>query len=150
MWIWVHFTEILPPKITNHMICNTSMQIYLSSSFHLSRIPLEWQRSSSSYCRYGNRRTWKRMSDYFKSTDCQHFQLCSFYGHWVFYISGVCCVAMVTSVLHPHCLQSNQISPQSCVHHHYICNVPSQSIIIVMHCCHGENVCSSDSRHHEE
>ena len=82
-------------------------------------------------------------------TLCRYFQLCSFYGHWMFsyiYIWCVCVcgvfVAMVTSVLHLHCICSLINAIKSvinhvvlCVQHHY---VPSYIKYIVMHHCYGE------------
>ena len=128
----------------------TIFNVIISSSIFLtSRKPLGWPRNSLIYCHYGSRRTWKRTSDYFESTDSLLIFSTVFFIRALnvfIYISGVCVcgvfVAMVTSVLHPHCICSLISAIKSvinhivlCVQHHY---VPSYIKYIVMHCCYGE------------
>ena len=75
------------------------------------------------------------MSDYFKSTDSVNIFNCVLcMGIECFHISGVCCVAMVTSVLHPHCVCSLIKS----VLNHVFTITMYLHIKYVMHCCHGE------------
>ena len=85
------------------------------------------------------------MSDYFKSTDSVNIFNCVLcMGIECFHISGVCCVAMVTSVLHPHCVCS---LIKSVLNHVFITMyVPSHKVCYAL--LPWWNVCSSDSRCH--
>ena len=145
MQILVHFTKVCFHANYQPYLMQ---EVYISSSIFLtSRKPLGWPRKSLSYCHYGSRRTWKRTSDYFESTDSLSIFSTVFFLRALnvfIYISGVCVVCLLPWLLcmHPHCICSLINAIKSvinhvvlCVQHHY---VPSYIKYIVMHRCYGQ------------
>ena len=129
------------------MICNASMQ---RSTFHLF-ISLEYlQNDKGTVCLTAAMETDKHEKGC--RTILNQLTLSIFstvFFVWALsvfiYISGVCCVAMVTSVLHPHCVCS---LIKSVLNHVFTITmyVPSHKVCYAL--LPWWNVCSSDSRCH--